>query len=806
MSQEIQLRTSENLPDIADPLSVYDRHGEQPSQVFRKLHRLLRNRYKWAITLSLLGLALGGFGGFKLAKRTYSCSGMIQIKPVLSPVISPNAPEIQLMPLFESFVQGQASFLRSQRVIDMAMSSDSWRALGRRIDDDGIEEFQKNLEVLAPKGEMISVTFTDPDPLATTAAVKSVMEAYRRLCVEKDAEDEAKKQNTVENLRRDLSAQLKDKREQIKLIADKYGTKELLSIHEAKLQNVNRLDSALAEVNFQLAALEARGAEKSENKDEQGMTIAEIGVRDMGMKQLLREKENIEAEVGMRTNNLGAKHPKVIELNSLLTAKKEAIRRYAEDFRDAMKNSVGIGGPQMAGVPVDELKRRKNEYTKIAKEADDQAKAVGRDMLDINRFRDEEKEIIPELERVRKRLAELAIEAPQGRIRFPSYGDRPMPFKDNRIIRAAAGGIAGGGFGFGIILLIALLDRRLRSADDARSSVGKLALLGVLPSLPDDLADPEQAAIAAHCVHQIRTLLQISAPVPGSRVFVITSPAAGTGKTSLALALGVSFAATNSRTLLIDCDIVGGGLTARVDTIIRRKIGQILKREGLITQQQLDMAMKVAATSHRRLGEILVDLGFLTEADVARGLTLQEEAPVGMLDAMNGDNIDDCVADTGIRGLSILPLGAAIPADAGRLSPNAVRKLIDEARKRYDTVLVDTGPIPGSLEASVVAAAADGVVLVVSRGEHRPPTERSLQHLHDIGAVVAGMVFNRAESHDMELSTTTNRLSSFDRGVGRGSVRVADVVQSGEPQKLGPIAFAVTSRTPSGKNGSRPHP
>ncbi|MCY2954753.1 MAG: AAA family ATPase [Planctomycetota bacterium] len=805
MSQEIQLRTSENLPDIADPLSVYDRHGEQPSQVFRKLHRLLRNRYKWAIALSLLGLALGGFGGFKLAKRTYISSGMIQIKPALSPVISPNAPEIQLMPLFESFVQGQASFLRSQRVINMAMNSDSWRVLGRPIDEDGIDDFQKNLEVLAPKGEMIYVTFTDPDPRATTAAVKSVLEAYRRQYVEKDAAEEANKQNTVENLRRDLSAQLKDKREQIKLIADKYGTKELRSIHEAKLQNVNRLESALAEIDFQLDALKARGADGKENKDEQGLTVAEIGLRDAGMRQLLHEKEIIEAEA-VKTKNLGEKHPKVIELSTLLTAKKEAIRRYAEDFRDAMKNSVGIGGSQMAGVSVDELKRRKEAYTTSAEKADGQAKAVGRDMLDIDRFRNEEEQIIPELERVRKRLAELSIEATQGRIRIISDGDRPMPAKDNRIIRAAAGGIAGGGFGFGIILLIALLDRRLRSADDARSSVGKLALLGVLPSLPDDLADPEQAAIAAHCVHQIRTLLQISAPVPGSRVFVITSPAAGTGKTSLALALGVSFAATNSRTLLIDCDIVGGGLTARVDTIIRRKIGQILKREGLITQQQLDMAMKVAATSHRRLGEILVDLGFLTEADVARGLTLQEEAPIGMLDAMNGENIDDCVADTGIRGLSILPLGAAMPADAGRLSPNAVRKLIDEARKRYDTVLVDTGPIPGSLEASVVAAAADGVVLVVSRGEHRPPAERSLQHLHDIGAVVAGMVFNRAESRDMELTTTTNRLSSFDRGVGRGSVRVADVVQSGEPQKLGPIAFAVTGRTPSGKNGSRPHP
>jgi len=325
----------------------------------------------------------------------------------------------------------------------------------------------------------------------------------------------------------------------------------------------------------------------------------------------------------------------------------------------------------------------------------------------------------------------------------------------------------------------------------------------VLPSLPDDLSDPEQAAVAAHCVHQIRTLLQINSPMPGSKVFAITSPAAGTGKTSLALALGVSFASASSRTLLIDCDIIGGGLTARIDTIIRRKIGQILKREGLITQAQLDVAMKVAATSNRRLGEILMDLGFLTEADVNKALTIQEEAPVGMLDALSGENLEDCVADTGIRGLSILPLGAAMPSDAGRLSPATVRKLIDQARKLYDVVLVDTGPVPGSLEASVMAAAADGVVLVVSRGEHRPLAERSLQHLHEIGAVVAGMVFNRAESRDVALSTTTNRLSSFDRA-GRGPMRAPDVAAAGEPQKLGPIALAVAGRSAGNQGGNRP--
>ena len=91
-----------------------------------------------------------------------------------------------------------------------------------------------------------------------------------------------------------------------------------------------------------------------------------------------------------------------------------------------------------------------------------------------------------------------------------------------------------------------------------------MTLLGILPNLPDRLTDPAQAATAAHCVHQIRTMLQINAG-EDSNVFAVTSASPGDGKTSLTLALGLSFAASGSRTLLIDCDLVGAGLTSRLD-------------------------------------------------------------------------------------------------------------------------------------------------------------------------------------------------------------------------------------------------
>src|SRR5204863_9112175 len=119
---------------------------------------------------------------------------------------------------------------------------------------------------------------------------------------------------------------------------------------------------------------------------------------------------------------------------------------------------------------------------------------------------------------------------------------------------------------------------------------GGLTLLGILPNLPDRLTDPAQAATAAHCVHQIRTMLQINSS-EDRKVYAVTSASPGDGKTSLTLALGLSFAASGSRTLLIDCDLVGAGLTSRLNVNAAEGVLEaIANRNMLAYVRQTDIA------------------------------------------------------------------------------------------------------------------------------------------------------------------------------------------------------------------------
>jgi capsular exopolysaccharide synthesis family protein len=276
------------------------------------------------------------------------------------------------------------------------------------------------------------------------------------------------------------------------------------------------------------------------------------------------------------------------------------------------------------------------------------------------------------------------------------------------------------------MLLASLMNPRFRFSDEAtaQSAAGSgLALLGILPDLPDRLSDPEQASIAAHCVHQIRTMLQINTGTDERRVFAVTSAAPGDGKTSLTLALGLSYAACGTRTLLIDCDLIGSGLTSRMN---------VTAVEGVLE-----------AIAHRSLLEY--------------------------------------VRSTDIADVSILPVGTGQQLHASTLSPAALRRLIEEAKKHFDTILVDTGPVLGSIEASLVCAAADAVVLAVSRGQQRPLVEKTIQHLKNIKANLAGVVFNRAQTSDFDSSISGLSLRSVGSGNGHHHTR------------MGPVARAVQS-------------
>jgi Mrp family chromosome partitioning ATPase/uncharacterized protein involved in exopolysaccharide biosynthesis len=771
-------------------------------QLLMHLHVLLRGRYILLVILSLLLGAGLGYGGFKLGYKTYRSTALIQITRPL-PFFDGVTDESQDV----DYVPTQAGLIKTQRVIDAAMADSRWVGLARPVKDPAVatEEFTQALTVV-PKDRMIYVTFEDRDPRAVSAGLKCVLDAYQMQFVEKEKALAQRRIDILQGQQTALESEDRAALGEIDTISRKYGTEDLAPVYIQQRATAERLAELLAEMTTRQAVASKRPGVKGEDAQDWASMLDRVEVEELAQKdpqlmRLLTDRSDVERRLRdlASVHGYGETHPRVLEQKKLLESAELDVAARARKVREQLKKVR----PSVAGVPTDptELAEKVASLTTMHKEADDKATELGKLNLQLKKAQQKREDVRPELETYKKRVKMLLLQQMAGdKIKVLSDGTAAAAAQtDTRVRFAGIGAFLGLMLAFGLSVIPGLLDRRFHAADDTQLGNFMGPVLGVLPGLPGGLADAENAAMAAYCVHQTRALLQMRHRGSHGQALAVTSSVAGTGKTSLTLALGVSFATSGSRTLMIDCDVVGGGLSARVSRMTQRKIGDLLRREGLITAQQLEQALARARTTGARFGDTCVELGFASEADVERVIESQDEQHMGVLEALAGESLEDCIAATGFPGLFILPLGTASARHCASISPTALKRLLKVARAKFDTVLIDTGPVPGSLEASVVAPQADGVVVVVSKGEDRPAVARCVEHLRTVGANTVGVVFNRASLNEVSRNASTLHRSAaaFGSSSSSGMGLQLDAEQSRKSDRLGPIAQAVAGCAPA---------
>ena len=75
--------------------------------------------------------------------------------------------------------------------------------------------------------------------------------------------------------------------------------------------------------------------------------------------------------------------------------------------------------------------------------------------------------------------------------------------------------------------------------------------------------------------------------------------------------------------------VLRGGSTLGLRLIDQRRLGEILVSLSMLTQEQVERALRHQKVSGRRFGESLVELGFLSEAAVDTALRLQARRAAG---------------------------------------------------------------------------------------------------------------------------------------------------------------------------------
>jgi capsular exopolysaccharide synthesis family protein len=148
------------------------------------------------------------------------------------------------------------------------------------------------------------------------------------------------------------------------------------------------------------------------------------------------------------------------------------------------------------------------------------------------------------------------------------------------------------------------------------------------------------------------------------------------------------------------------------------------------------------AASRAGFPTILVD-GDLKRPRVHEVFSLDGE--VGILDHLAGRTpIDAIVHATRFENLSVLPAGTPTP-DLERLAqPRALARLVEQLRKRYQVVVIDTSPTLLSADSFVFARSADERILVASASSSKVgPLRQAMGQLRHLGIEVRGTVINR---------------------------------------------------------------
>lgn len=707
---------------------------QQSQSLWELLDDRLRGRWTYMLIIGTILAGILGVVGYRTTQPTFSSEGVIRVVPEQFGYGGDIIDGGSRQPEGERATQ--ALLVQSRRVLELALNEDKLASHPIAQQPNIINEIEDGLEVTADRqSELIYVTFSSESPELAQIVVNAVLDAYYDIFGSQGGEDMSERMQSLLDHESDLDRQIKSwERERQTLLAT-YDTLDLRDWQRRKLERVAAVESQLLQAETLLSRSEPPKNVTSEGEDE-GEEKASIIPTDLALERmnsrlalLADERNALYAEF----ERIKARFkPDTHQYRMAQDAYHTARRLYEDERRITLERWETSGGEpldedtrKLAGMSPEQLRSEIDILKSQIEELRQESKQASDDILAVDNINNELARLQDKLDWVRGRIGDLELNEPvirEGRISIAQEATYPLEVSsDGRKKRAVVGAAGGFGLSFLAFFLLGTIDRRAFGAQQLKSAQGRALppCLGVLPDLSRAADDPEANDVAAHCVHQIRNQIEAQRPAEQGYVLAVSSPCQGDGKTSIVLSLGWSYAAAGYRTLMVDCDLVGRSLT--------RQLGMV-GRPGL----------RESLTSKAVNGEIV---------------------PLSM----------PC--------LSALPAGHDSTFGPERVRRHGLDVLFEQVRPHFDIIIVDTGPILGSLESTPVISAADGVILSVRRGRSRTKLDEAVNRMETLRGHCLGVVLNWAVRADCYRYVSETSLPT-DEGVreeddGRRSVSIS---------------------------------
>lgn len=268
----------------------------------------------------------------------------------------------------------------------------------------------------------------------------------------------------------------------------------------------------------------------------------------------------------------------------------------------------------------------------------------------------------------------------------PKLGLKPISPKVT--LNLVLGAVVGLVFGIAIAFFLEYIDTSVKSLEDVERFL-QVPVLAVIPKDVGVLHKQSGMSPDAEAYRILRTNIEFNRKNPEDNSITVVSGGAGEGKSTTLVNLAYVCAQGGYTTLMIDAD---------------------LRRPRLHTF--FDINNSVGLTNY-----LTTDL-----------------------------MLEDVILQTPVDNLYFMPSGV-LPADAaGILNSRRMSELVQDVKQRFDLVLIDSPPILGVSDASVLASEVDLTMIVV---QHRKLPRNMLlrvkQAVENVGGQVIGVVLNNVD-------------------------------------------------------------
>src|SRR5579863_9902060 len=569
-----------------------------------------------------------------------------------------------------------------------------------------LSDFKSNLQVsLVPNTRIIEIRYHSPDKNVAARVVNALANTYVEQNFKTRFESTMQASDWLSRQLVDL--QMKVETSEEKLV--KYQKDhEILGIDEKQNITTAKLD----ELNRELTSAESVRMEKEsiyhlvQSGDTDSIVAAanvDGGARGSSANSVLLEKlreqqADLKIQVAQLSTQFGPSYPKLAQLNSQL---KEVDAQIQSEMR---KVAARLRGDYMAAVQRESmlrsaLEQQKQQANKLNESAIEYS-LLKRD-VDANRTLSEG---------LLEKLKEAGVTAGlrSNNFRIVDAARVPTSPAGPNILRNLAFALAlGFSTGIGLAFLLESMDNTVRTPEQAQT-ISALPSLGMIPlgsRSTRELRGGAKLALAsskeavelvtksrprsqmAESYRALRTSLLLTFPGGPPKVILITSALPEEGKTTTSVNSAIVLAQKGTRVLLIDAD---------------------LRRPSI----------------HKTLG-MGPTLGL---SNVLTGTASLQQA---------------IIPSTILPDLFLLPAGTPPPNPAELLASTKMKNVLDELRKHYDHIVIDSPPTLSVTDAVVMSTAADAVVLVIRSGHTtKPALRRARDILLQVNARVCGVLVN----------------------------------------------------------------